>query len=201
MEIVIASHNKDKIEEIKSILAHPHISFSSLLDYPDCPPVIEDGKTYLENALKKAKNACAFTGKVALADDSGLDIPALNNEPGLFSARYAGDKATYKENINKVIEKLKGLQKKSSRKAIFKCVIVLYYPDGAHHFTHGSCEGEIIFELRGLQGFGYDPIFYVPELKKTFAELSKMEKNKISHRSIALNKMKKNIALPPGLSQ
>ena len=189
MDIVIASHNKDKIIEIKSILADSHFTFSSLLDYPDCPAIVEDGKTYFENTLKKAKLVSQFTGKTALADDSGLEIPALNCEPGLFSARYAGDKTTYKQNIQKVIEKFKKLPANTSKLAFFKCVIVLVWPNGKTKSSEGICEGEIIFTPRGREGFGYDPIFYVPKFKKTFAELSPQEKNTISHRSVALRKL------------
>ena len=190
MEIVIASQNKDKIKEIKSILADPRFTFLSTLDYPYCPRVIEDGQTYLENALKKARIIAKHTGKIALADDSGLEIPALSNEPGIFSARYAGDHATYDENIHKVIEKLKNLPGNKSKTAFFKCVIALAHPDGKSDTSEGICEGEIILTPRGTKGFGYDPIFYVPQFKKTFAELSQKEKNKISHRAQALNKIK-----------
>jgi len=189
MEIVIASQNKDKIKEIKSILADSRFTFSSLLDYQDSPPIIEDGKTYFENAVKKAKIISRFTGKIVLADDSGLEIPALNHEPGIFSARYAGDKATYKQNIQKVIEKFKKLPQNTSKLAFFKCVIALVYPDGKIESAEGVCEGEITLTPRGREGFGYDPIFYLPKLGKTFAELSLQEKNLISHRSVALRKL------------
>ena len=197
MEIVIASQNLGKIKEIKSILTQSNLSFLSLLDFPKCPPLVEDGKTYYENALKKAKTVCDYTKKITLADDSGLEIPALNNEPGLFSARYAGDNATYKQNIQKVIEKFKNLPPNTSKLAFFKCVIALVYPDGKMDSAEGTCEGEITLTPHGSQGFGYDPIFYLQKFEKTFAELSPQEKNLISHRSQALNKIKERLLANP----
>jgi len=190
MEIVIASNNKGKVEEIKNYLSDKNIIVFSLEDYPDFPGVTEDGKTYFENAFKKAHAVCQYTKKTAIADDSGLEIEALNNNPGIYSSRYAGLQAGANDNIKKVIEELKKLPPETSKKAAFKCVISIAHPNGNSDVIKESCEGEMILSPRGTHGFGYDPIFYIPELKATMAELSLAKKNEISHRGKAMKRLK-----------
>ncbi|MBI2608035.1 MAG: XTP/dITP diphosphatase [Deltaproteobacteria bacterium] len=190
MEIVIASNNKGKIEEIKNYLSDKNIIVFSLEDYPDFPGIIEDGKTYFENAFKKAHAVCQYTGKIAIADDSGLEIEALNKAPGVYSSRYAGPQAGASDNIKKVLEELKKLPQDISKKATFKCVISIVHPNGNSDVIKESCEGEMILKPRGNNGFGYDPIFFIPLLNCTMAELTLAKKNEISHRGKAMKRLK-----------
>ncbi len=190
MKIVLATRNRGKIREIRSILSSRlpmPVEISSLLDYPHIPHIKEDGKTLEENAIKKATTVASHTGLIALADDSGLEVDALNGLPGIHSARFAGEEGNDKENIRKLLNLLEGLPMEK-RKARFRCVIAIAHPSGEVHTVDGICEGIIAAEERGKRGFGYDPVFIIPSYGKTFAELGEEVKNKISHRAIALEK-------------
>ena len=180
-KLILASNNAHKVEEIKSIL--DDYTILTLKDINFNQEIIEDGSTFEENALIKARTICQFSGKTAIADDSGLSVELLDGRPGVYSARYSKEQ-TDEKNIEKVLMELDG--KKS--KAKFVSVIALVNPDGTEYTFRGECHGEIIFEKRGNNGFGYDPIFYVPTLNKTFAELTPEQKNSISHRKQSLEK-------------
>lgn len=192
IELVLATKNKDKIKEIKHILKGLKIKILSIEDYPDLPEVHEDGETLKDNAIKKAVTIAKFTGKWALADDTGLEVAALDGAPGVYSARFAGPGCKYVDNNIKLL-KLLGNLPKSKRQAQFKCVIALAEPRGTASTVLGVINGYIGFEMKGKNGFGYDPVFVVPEYGKTFAQLGLSTKNKISHRGKALEKMKKVI--------
>lgn len=180
-KLILASNNAHKVEEIKSIL--DDYTILTLKDINFNQEIIEDGSTFEENALIKARTISQFSGKTAIADDSGLSVELLDGRPGVYSARYSKEQ-TDEKNIEKVLMEQNG--KKS--KAKFVSVIALVTPDGTEHTFRGECHGEIIFEKRGNNGFGYDPIFYVPTLNKTFAELTPEQKNSISHRKQSLEK-------------
>ena len=183
-ELILASNNVHKVEEIKSILDDYKIL--TLKDIGYYEDIIEDGTTFEENALIKARTIAKYSGKAAIADDSGLSVALLDGRPGVYSARYSEEK-TDEKNIEKVLEELNG----EKSKAKFVSVIALVRPDGSEITFRGECHGEIIFEKRGSNGFGYDPIFYVPSLEKTFAELTPEQKNSISHRKESLEKFSK----------
>jgi len=192
MKIVFASSNEGKVREIKEMLEGMGIELVSLSNYAHAPEIVEDGKSFLENALKKAKIVSEYTGETVLADDSGLQVEVLGGEPGIYSSRYAGEKATDEENNTKLLTKLKNIPQEK-RTAFFICVLVLYRRDGSYDYFEGKWNGQIIDERRGNNGFGYDPIFFVPELKKTAAELPSEIKNKVSHRGQAFAQLKKAI--------
>ena len=154
-------------------------------DYKGIPPIVEDADTFEGNALKKAKIIRDFTGEISLADDSGLIVDALNGEPGVYSARYGGENATDIDRYKLVLEQMRDIEDKK-RAARFICAIAIALPDGRDFVTTGSCEGFITKEPSGSKGFGYDPVFYIPGLKKTMAQISLEEKNRISHRAKAL---------------
>ena len=183
--LVVASRNEHKIKEIQAILAGQAWQVLTAHDFPGFPDVVEDGLTLEANAVKKAKEIAAFTGYPALADDTGLEVDALGGKPGVYSARFAGAHATYEDNNRKLLRLLEGtpLEKRTAR---FRCVIAIAEPDGSTHLVEGKCEGQIGFTLKGEGGFGYDPLFIVDGLGKTFAELSPEEKNRVSHRGRAL---------------
>ena len=180
-ELILASNNAHKVEEIKSILEDYNILTLKDINYTE--EIVEDGSTFEENALIKARTISKYSGKTAISDDSGLSVDLLDGRPCVYSARYSKEQ-TDEKNIEKVLLELNG--KKS--KAKFVSVIALVKPDGTELTFRGECHGEIIFEKRGTNGFGYDPIFYVPSLDKTFAELSAEQKNSISHRKQSLEK-------------
>ncbi len=191
-KLLIATGNNDKLLEIKNyfndFLTKYKISLFSQKDFPGIN-VIEDGKTIEENALKKAKEFQLYSKIPSLADDTGLFVEALNGEPGVYSARYSGENATYLDNINKLLFNMKG---EKNRKAKFITVLIFY--DGKNIIKSvGECDGIILEIMSGSLGFGYDPIFFVPEIKKTFSEMTLEEKNSISHRGKALFDMKKKI--------
>jgi len=187
VKLVLATRNTDKIREISLILCDLPVEFRSLSDFPEAPEVEEDGATFEENALKKAGSACAHTQEVALAEDSGLLVEWLKGAPGLFSSRFAGENVNYKENNAKLLSALKGVAPEK-RTAVFVCVVALCVPGRRLKTFRGACKGRISLEPRGSSGFGYDPLFEVPEYGKTFAELGEALKNRISHRAIALSK-------------
>jgi XTP/dITP diphosphohydrolase len=168
------------------------IELVSLSNYIHVPEIVEDGKSFLENALKKAKIISEFTGETVLADDSGLQVDVLGGEPGIYSSRYAGEKATDEENNTKLLAKLKNIPQEK-RTAFFRCVLILYKRDGSYDHFEGKWNGQIIDERRGNNGFGYDPIFLVSELKLTAAELTAEIKNKVSHRGQAFAQLKKSL--------
>jgi len=180
-ELILASNNAHKVEEIKSILEDYNILTLKDINYTE--EIVEDGSTFEENALIKARTISKYSGKTAISDDSGLSVDLLDGRPGVYSARYSKEQ-TDEKNIEKVLLELNG----QKSKAKFVSVIALVKPDGTELTFRGECHGEIIFEKRGTNGFGYDPIFYVPSLEKTFAELSSDEKNSISHRKESLEK-------------
>ncbi len=185
LDLVIATKNKKKLDEIKKILADLNLNILSIADFDNFPEIQEDEETFEGNAIKKATLTAKLTGRMALADDSGLEIDYLNGKPGVRSARFAGENATDMDRNYKILKLLDGV-KKDDRKARFKCAVAIAN-DGLHVFM-GICEGEIAFEPMGDEGFGYDPIFLVPSYGKTFAQLGAEIKNQISHRAIALKK-------------
>lgn len=185
--LVIATRNKNKIREFNELLKGIDIEIRSLADFGPIPEAIEDGLTFDENAYKKAIHTAKVLGLPAIADDSGLSVDALDGGPGVFSARYAGEHATDDENCKKLLNSLKGV---SNRSAHFHCVISIAVPSGPALTYEASCDGVIIDEPKGSNGFGYDPIFYFEEFGKTFAELSSEEKHQVSHRGKALREIK-----------
>lgn len=189
MKLVLATRNADKIREINLILRDLPVKLQSLSDYAGAPEVEEDGTTFEENALKKARSGCAYTQEAALAEDSGLLVDYLKGKPGLLSARFAGEGASYQENNAKLLSALQGVAPEK-RTAVFVCVAALCLPGGRVESFRGTCRGTISLEPRGSSGFGYDPLFLVPEYDKTFAELGEPIKNEISHRATALRKAK-----------
>lgn len=186
LKMVLATRNRDKIREIKEVLAGLEIEILMLDQFPDIPEVVEDGQMIEQNALKKAKTVSEATQLLALADDTGLEVDYLGGQPGVYSSRFAGEEATYDENCNKLLELMKGVPD-DQRTARFRCVIAVTGCD-TEKMVAGVCEGFITNEKRGSQGFGYDPVFYVPEYGQTFAEMPLELKNKISHRGLALEK-------------
>ena len=185
--LVIATRNKNKLREFREILKDLQIEIQSLDDFGPTPEAIEDGVSFDENAYKKAIHTAKVLGLPAIADDSGLVVDALNGEPGVYSARYAGENATDEENCNKLLNALQGVE---NRRAHFQCVLSIAVPSGPALTYEGRCDGVIIDDKRGDNGFGYDPIFYFEEFGKTFAELSMEEKNRVSHRGKALADVK-----------
>ncbi len=189
LTVVLATRNKDKIREIKQILRGLNIDVLTLDQFPDVPEVIEDGETIEANALKKAKAVSDATQLVTLADDTGLEVDYLNGQPGVYSSRFAGERATYDDNCKKLLGLMKGVANEQ-RTARFRCVMAIVGP-GIEKLVERTCEGFIINKKRGKQGFGYDPVFYVPDYDQTFAEMSLTLKNKISHRGRALKQARK----------
>ena len=187
ISIVIATRNKGKTAEIREMLKDFSVNIKNLDDFGPIPEIEEDGDTFDENAYKKASVTARILGIPALADDSGLLVESLGGAPGVYSARYAGAKATDKQRGEKLLEEMKG---KTNRKAAFECVISIAVPSGPALTYEARCEGLITEEPVGQNGFGYDPVFFFPELKKTFAELTRAEKNRVSHRGKALDELK-----------
>ncbi|HZG60736.1 MAG TPA: XTP/dITP diphosphatase [Anoxybacillus sp.] len=189
-EVIIATKNAGKVKEFQTLFAEKEVEVKSLLDFENAPDVEETGETFAENAILKAEAIANYLNKVVIADDSGLVVDALDGKPGVYSARYAGEHKNDKDNIAKVLEELKGVpfEKRTAR---FHCALAVAIPHQRTVVVEGTCEGYIAEAPTGTNGFGYDPIFYVPEKQKTMAELSKEEKNKISHRANALKKLEK----------
>ena len=188
-KIILATQNKGKVKEFKELLQEAVIDVQvvSLFDISSVPVIVEDGTTFKENAFKKAMLVCSHTGLVALADDSGLEVDYLKGEPGVHSARFAGETADDQSNNQKLLKMLEGVSYEK-RTARFKCAICVMTPSGAYYETEGTCEGIIGTVLKGENGFGYDPLFYIPEQQATMAELPVAIKNKISHRAVAFEK-------------
>jgi XTP/dITP diphosphohydrolase len=189
IEVVIATRNSGKLREIRAILAPLELKILSLRDFPEIPEIIEDGQTFEENAVKKAAAVARQTGRMAIADDSGLAVDALQGRPGVFSSRYAGERATDAERYQKLLKEMTGTPQ-GKRGASFICAIAVASPKGKTESVEGQCRGEIAFAPKGSHGFGYDPVFYLPERGKTMAELEPEVKNRISHRAQALEKLK-----------
>ncbi|MDD3898611.1 MAG: XTP/dITP diphosphatase [Syntrophomonadaceae bacterium] len=186
-KLLLASRNQHKIEELEQMLAHLNIEVISLDDVADMPAIEEDGNTFSENASKKARLTAMHTGFTCLADDSGLVVDALGGHPGVYSARFAGEEADDRKNNRKLLQMLQGVDGEK-RQARFICVIAISDPQGNICTVEGKCEGRIDYEERGTGGFGYDPLFIPEGYSQTFAELSREEKNRISHRGQALLK-------------
>lgn len=184
--IVLATTNKGKTREMNELLKGFPIEIKNLNDFGPIPEVIEDGKTFDDNAYKKASFTARVLGYPAMADDSGLCVEALDGAPGVYSARYAGENAKDADNVNKMLDDLKD---KENRNASFKCVISIAVPTGAALTYEGECHGVITQEPAGDNGFGYDPLFFYPEFNKTFAQLSIQEKGSVSHRGKALKEI------------
>ena len=190
--MIVATRNKGKIREIREALKGLGLRIHALSDFSGIPEIEEDGKSFAENALKKARFYSKYFGKVTIADDSGLEVDGLNGSPGIYSARYAGEGASSQENNRKLLGEMEDLPI-SKRGARFKCILAVASPGGREVIAEGSCKGRIGFREKGKRGFGYDPLFVLPKSKKTMAELSLVEKNRISHRGKALRKLRKRI--------
>ena len=191
-KIVFATSNEGKMKEVRSILEDLGMEVLSMKDTGIHVDVVEDGTTFEENAVIKVTEIAKACGGIVLADDSGLEIDYLNKEPGIYSARYMGEDTSYKIKNQSLIDRLEGVEDER-RTARFVCAIAAAFPDGTIEVTRGTIEGRIGYEEKGTNGFGYDPIFYVPEYGCTTAELSSEQKNEVSHRGKALRKMKEII--------
>ena len=188
-EIVVATANPGKLREIKESLGDIEVQILSLADFPSLLPVEEEGRTFLENALQKARAVAQHTGRLTIADDSGLEVDYLQGKPGVRSARFAGEGASDADNNRTLLRLLDGVPS-SQREAAFRCVIAIVDPTGKESWVEGECKGVIGEHERGKKGFGYDPLFIIPALDKTLAELPLAEKNRISHRGKALAALK-----------
>ena len=186
-EIVLATHNPDKKKEIMIALRELGVNILSLDSFPEIGEIEETGSTLLENSLIKARTISAVTGKPAIADDTGLEVDALNGAPGIYSARYAGINVSYEDNIRKLLSEMSSFDM-GSRTARFRTV-VSFHSSNEELWTEGVIEGSITMNAIGKGGFGYDPVFRVRKTGKTFAEMTRQEKNRISHRGLALEKM------------
>ena len=186
IQLVIATRNKGKTAEIRDLLKGFPVDIMDLDDFGPIPEVIEDGETFDENAYKKASFTARILGLPALADDSGLIVDALNGAPGVHSARYAGENASDEDRYKKLLKEMQDLE---NRKAAFECIISIAVPTGPALTYEGQCEGMIAKKKTGDNGFGYDPIFFYPPLAKTFAELTREEKSRVSHRGRALKEL------------
>ena len=185
--LVLATRNRGKISEFKGMFSAFEIEIRSLRDFGPLPAILEDRETFEDNAYKKAYLTARMLGFPAIADDSGLVVEALGGAPGVHSARYAGEGATDEENNRKLLKAMKGMD---NRKAAFECILSIAVPRGPALTYEGRCDGEIAREPRGENGFGYDPVFYYSPLKKTFAQMTQAQKNRVSHRGKALAELK-----------
>jgi XTP/dITP diphosphohydrolase len=188
-ELVLATRNRHKEGELAALLGGLGITIRTLDEFPDAPEVVEDGDTCEANAIKKARVIAEFTGLPAVADDTGLEVDALGGRPGVYAARYAGEDATYEDNCQKLLLELRGVPRER-RTARFLTVAAIALPSDGIRVAQGILEGEIADEASGTLGFGYDPVFRIPELGKTLAELSADQKNAISHRAKAFTQAK-----------
>lgn len=184
--VVIATRNRGKVEEIRGLLHGYDVEIKTLDDFDPIPEIIENGKSFEENACLKARFTAKTLNLPAIADDSGLVVDALNGAPGVYSARYAGEKATDAENNLKLLRELKGVKNRDAR---FVTVVAIALPQGEAKTYTGKVEGIILETPDGSMGFGYDPLFYYPPFSKTFAQMTNAEKNRISHRGMAFKKL------------
>ena len=191
-KIIFATGNQDKMKEIRMILENLGIPVSSMKEAGIDVDIVEDGTTFEENAMIKAEAIAKLTDAIVLADDSGLEIDYLNKEPGIYSARYAGTDTSYEIKNNLLLQRLEGVPDEK-RTARFVCAIAAVFPDGSKETVRGTIEGRIGYEIAGEHGFGYDPIFYLPEYGCTTAELDPEKKNELSHRGKALRLMREII--------
>ena len=189
-KIIFATGNADKMKEIREILADLDAEILSMKEAGIQADIVEDGKTFEENAVIKATAISKLTGEIVLADDSGLEIDALNKEPGIYSARYMGEDTSYDIKNQALIDRLEGVPDEK-RTARFVCAIAAALPDGSTEVVRGTMEGRIGYEITGENGFGYDPIFYLPQFGCSSAELEPEKKNELSHRGEGLRKMRK----------
>ena len=187
MKVVIATHNKDKLKEIQNKLQSFGWKILSLFDFPDINEIVENGRTLQENAIIKAREVFQITGLPTISDDTGLEVDALDGKPGVYSARYAGEDCTYNDNVQKLLKDMIKVPS-PNRQAKFKTVMV-FKDEKRELIVSGDVKGKITREIKGDGKFGYDPIFYVDEYDKTFAEMTIIEKNEISHRGIAINNL------------
>ena len=195
MKLLFATNNQGKLRELRQMLGPIHeLDLMSMGDFPGLPEVVEDRDTFAGNAEKKAREIMAATSLPALADDSGLEVDALDGAPGVYSARYAGDSATDEERLQLLLKNLRGVPE-AMRTARFRCVVAFVEPNRPDHvqLCHGKCEGIILEEPRGKNGFGYDPVFFSPELGVTFAQAEGEAKNRISHRGQAMMGMARHL--------
>lgn len=192
MKIIFATGNQGKMKEVKMILSDLGYEILSMKEAGIDIDIVEDGKTFEENAMIKAQAIAKLQNAIVLADDSGLEVDYLNKEPGIYSSRYLGEDTPYEEKNRQIMERLEGVEQEK-RTARFVCAIAGVMPDGKTFTTRAAIEGYIGTEAKGSNGFGYDPIFYVPEYNCTTAELTLEQKNKISHRGKALEKAKQEI--------
>ena len=188
-ELVLATRNRHKVEELIALLRDRDITIRTLDEFPTAPDVVEDGETCEANAVKKARAIAEFTGLPAVADDTGLEVDALGGRPGVYAARYAGEEATYEDNCRKLLQELMGVSRER-RTARFLTVAAIALPSGRVRVAQGTLDGVIAEEASGTLGFGYDPVFLVPALGKTLAQLSADQKNTISHRAKAFTQAK-----------
>lgn len=191
-KIVFATGNAGKVKEIRMIMEDTGVEVISMKEAGITVDVEENGSTYEENALIKARAVAKYTDAIVMADDSGLEVDYLNKEPGILSARYMGEDTSYRIKNQNLIDRLEGVEDEK-RTARFVCAIAAVLPDGKELTTRATIEGRIDYEEKGSHGFGYDPIFYVPEFGKTTAELTEEEKNQVSHRGKALRLMKEEL--------
>jgi len=192
LELLVATRNLKKLKEIKELLKDMKIKITSLGDYRDMPEIEEDGKNFAQNAIKKAATISLYTKKLVMGEDSGLEVRALKNAPGIFSARFSGPHATDAKNNKKLLKVLKNIPLKK-RQARYRCFVALTDQKGIVGVVSGSCSGLIALRAHGKNGFGYDPLFLVPRFHKTFGELDPQMKAKISHRARALKKFRRLI--------
>ncbi len=190
-KLILASSNKGKIREIKELL--PDYEILSMAEAGFEGDIVENGTTFEENAMIKARTVWEKTGHTVLADDSGLEVDAINKEPGIYSARYLGEDTPFDKKMDDVLRRLEGVPQ-DKRTARFVCAMAAVLPDGTEKTVRGTMEGFIGYEKKGTNGFGYDPIFVIPEYDLTVAELDSDQKNKISHRGVALKKMKEALS-------
>ena len=194
MDLLVATRNQGKVREIRKALRGLGLRIRSFRDLCNIPQVVEDGKSFTENALKKARFYAKVYGKLTLSDDSGLEVDSLKGSPGIYSARFAGERATDRDNKEKLLHELEGIPL-SRRGARFRCSIAVVSPEGKEVVVDGECRGKIGFKEVGRRGFGYDPLFIPSGMDKTMAQLTQEEKNRISHRGKALWKLRRKIDL------
>jgi XTP/dITP diphosphohydrolase len=185
---MIGTKNRGKLVEIQSILSGLELDLIPLTDFPQAPDVVEDGLTFRDNAVKKAQTIAAWSGKLTLADDSGLEVAALGGQPGIYTARFGGPGLSSRERCHYLLERMQGVPE-GERQAVFRCVAVLMDPTGHMAVREGQCSGTIGYALQGEGGFGYDPLFILPEKKRSLAELPPDEKDVLSHRAQAMRAM------------